>query len=102
MKYGLPVIGMPRSAPGVTASTSSICAGQLPVQPSPFQPSESGDEQGLEVALVEVRGDVAFDVGTVGVEGVQVARAHPRGQFEAYVQQLAHLEVVGRVRLIVA
>lgn len=54
------------------------------------------------MALVEVRGDVAFDVGTVGVEGVQVARAHPRGQFEAYVQQLAHLEVVGRVRLIVA
>ncbi len=52
--------------------------------------------------IKEVRRHISGDALFVGLECLQVAVAHLRGDLEADVQELAEAGVVGRVALIVA
>ena len=54
------------------------------------------------MSLQKIRGDVFGDDGFVGFQGIGVARAHFGGDFEGDVEELAEVEVVGGVALIVA
>jgi hypothetical protein len=59
-------------------------------------------EERLNVAVEEVAGDVAGAGLAAGLELLEVAGAHLRGDLEADVDQLTDVRVVKRVLLVVA